>query len=118
MNTNVANLGGGVIPFSPSDRMFLYKSYMSFVKGGGLYIPTNRRYDISTEVFLLVTLPTENKTRHPVVGKIVWVHRSGSVARPAGIGVQFSDIPENSHIKDEIEKLIAGISLDTPTYTM
>ena len=110
--------GGGVIPFNPPDKMTLYMSYMPFVKNGGLYIPTPKKYDIGTDVFLLVRMPGESSERLPAVGKVVWVNRSGNVSRPGGIGVQFSESSENTLIRDRIERIIAGISPDTPTYTM
>ena len=113
-----AGAGGGVIPFNPPDKMILYQSYMPFVKGGGLYVPTPKKYDIGNEVFLLIKMPGEGNDRMPAVGKVVWVNRNGSAQRPGGIGVQLSDTPENLSLRDRIEVLIAGISTDTPTFTM
>lgn len=109
--------GGGVIPFNPPDKTVLYKSYMPFVKGGGLYIVTSKRYEIGTEVFLLVKMP-ESQERLPAVGKVVWINRSGSVSQPSGVGVQLMETPENEIVKDKIEILIAGFPEDTPTFTM
>ena len=110
--------GGGVIPFNPQDKMSLYQSYMPFVKNGGLYIPTVKKYDQGVDVFLLVRMPGESNERLPAVGKVVWINRSGSVSKPSGIGVQFSDTPENAILRDKIERLLVGISPDNPTYTM
>lgn len=109
--------GGGVIPFNPPDKTTLYKSYMPFIKGGGLYIVTSRKYEIGTEVFLLVKMPGSND-RLPAVGRVVWVNRSGSVSHPSGVGVQFAETPENELVKDKIDLLVAGIPDDTPTFTM
>ena len=109
--------GGGVLPFSPPDSHALYQSYMPFVKNGGLYVATSRRYELGAEVFVLVTFPQGNE-RMPAMGKVVWVNRTGSVARPSGIGIQFSETQENFAVRDRIETLIAGISSDTPTFTM
>lgn len=106
-----------MLPFNPKDKMDLYKSYMPFVKNGGVYVTTAQPYSIGTQVFLLAKLPDTNE-RFPIVGEIVWVNRSHSVTRPAGIGVRFTDIPENAVVRDKIEKTIAGIPRETPTYTM
>jgi len=46
----------GILPIVIKDKQTLYQSYMSFVKGGGLFVPTNKRYNLGDEVFLLMTL--------------------------------------------------------------
>ena len=112
-----ASSGGGVLPFSPPDIHALYQSYMPFVKNGGVYVATPRRYELGAEVFVLITFPQGNE-RMPAMGKVVWVNRTGSVSRPSGIGIQFSDTQENFAVRDRIETLIAGTSSDTPTFTM
>ena len=109
--------GGGVLPFSPPDKATLYQSYMPFVKNGGLYVSTPRRYELGAEVFVLITFPQSND-RLPAVGKVVWVNRTGSVARPSGIGIQFLETPENIIVRDKIETFIAGTPQDMPTFTM
>ena len=111
--------GGGLLHFNPADRMALYKSYMPFVKNGGLFINTSHRYELGNEVFVMLRLPQETESdRMSIVGKVVWISRNGGVNRPAGIGIQMSDQAENAVVRDRIEKAIAGISSDTTTFTM
>lgn len=111
--------GGGFLHFNPPDRLFLYKSYMPFVKNGGLFISTSHRHDLGSEVFVMVKLPQEAESeRMSVVGRVVWITRNGGVNKPAGIGVQLADMPENAQVRERIERLIAGVSSDTPTFTM
>lgn len=99
--------------------MVLYKCYMPFVKNGGLFITTPNRYELGNEVFVMIKLPQEAESeRMSVVGKVVWLTRSGSVNKPAGIGIQLADTPENAIVREKIERAIAGISSETPTYTM
>ena len=101
--------------------MALYKSYMPFVKNGGVYVPTPNLYDIGNEVFLMIKLPDlEGKAgdRLSVVGKVVWINRSNSPTKPAGVGLQFAATPEGAAAKDQIERLVVGIRPDTPTYTI
>ena len=50
---------------------------MPFIKNGGLFIPTNKKYNIGDEVFMLLTLMDETE-KLPVAGKIVWVTPIGS----------------------------------------
>ena len=108
---------GGVLPFAPPDKNALYQSYMPFVKGGGLYIPTTKKFELNGEVFILIRFPGESE-RIPAVGKVIWVNRSGTALKPAGIGVQLSDISENVAVREKIEVILAGMSQDQPTFTM
>ena len=93
--------------------------YMPFIKGGGVFVPTPKRYIIGDEVFLLLTLP-ESTERLPVAGKVSWVTPAGAQGnRVAGIGVQFAETPEGEAIKGKIEAILAGIlNSDKPTHTM
>lgn len=107
----------GILTFNPSDKLTLYKSYMPFLKNGGIYVTTPKPYQMGAQVFVLATLP-ETKERMPIVGEVVWIHTSTSVTRPAGIGLRFLDTKENAEFREKIEQIIVGISADTPTFTM
>ena len=81
---------------------------MPFLKHGGIFVATTRRYFLGDEVFLLLTLP-ESSERLPVAGKVVWVTPPGAQGnRPAGIGVQFAETAEGDTVKGKIETLLAG----------
>lgn len=114
--TNVAR--PGFLNLTLSDKMSLHRHYMPFLKGGGLFVPTSKTFNINDEVFVLVQLPEENEKR-PVSGKVSWLsmlcHASG---RPAGIGVQLMETPENDNVRNRIDVLLAGIPADTPTFTL
>jgi len=43
---------------------------MPFIKNGGLFIPTTKRYRIGDELFLLLRLMDESEPI-PIVGKVV-----------------------------------------------
>lgn len=108
----------GILSLAIKDRNALYNAYMPFVKGGGIFVPTAKRYMLGDEVFILLTLLDE-KDRLPVAGKVVWVTPPGAQgARVAGIGVQFSESPEGVAIRDKIETFLAGMPTDKPTHTM
>ncbi len=107
----------GMITYAIRDRDTLYASYMPFLSEGGLFIPTERSYDIGDEVFVLLTL-LEEPQRYPVTGRVAWISpRSGS-GRPAGIGIHFSG-PQSEVVRNKIENALATMqkSLRT-TYTM
>ena len=108
----------GILTLAIKDKATLYGAYMPFIRGGGLFVPTPKRYFIGDEVFLLVTLP-ESSERMPVAGKVVWATPVGAQGnRPAGIGVQFNDNAEGEAVRSRIEALLAGqLASDRPTHT-
>lgn len=109
---------GGILSLTIKDKSSLYTAYMPFIKNGGLFIPTNKKYTIGDEVFMLLMLMEETE-KLPVAGKVVWVTPVGSQGnRIAGIGVQFSD-QDNGAIRNKIETYLAGaLKSDRPTHTM
>lgn len=118
----MANVGGarqGILSLAIKDKAQLYNAYMPYLKHGGVFVPTAKRYFLGDEVFLLLTLP-ESSERLPVAGKVVWVTPPGAQGnRTAGIGVQFADTPEGETVKGKIETLLAGtLAADKPTQTM
>jgi type IV pilus assembly protein PilZ len=109
----------GILSLAVKDKNALFQAYMPFVKYGGVFVPTPKRYFIGDEVFLLLTLP-DSPERLPVAGKVVWVTPAGAQGnRAAGIGVQFAETPEGEAVKNKIEVLLAGImTSDKATHTM
>ena len=117
-----AAMGGarqGILSLAVKDKNALHQAYMPYLKSGGVFVPTPRRYFLGDEVFLLLTLP-ESPERLPVAGKVAWVTPAGAQGtRVAGIGVQFADTPEGEAVKNKIEALLAGLlNSDKPTHTM
>ncbi len=109
----------GILSLAVKDKNALFQAYMPFIKQGGVFVPTPKRYFIGDEVFLLMTLP-ESTERLPVAGKVVWVTPAGAQGnRAAGIGVQFAETPEGEAVKNKIEVILAGImTSDKITHTM
>ena len=119
MNTTAGGARQGILSMAVKDKAQLYSAYMPYLKNGGIFVQTPRRYFLGDEVFLLLTLP-EGGERLPVAGKVVWVTPTGAQgARNAGIGVQFADTPEGEPVRNRIETLLAGtLSAEKPTHTM
>ncbi len=109
----------GILSLGIKDKASLYNAYMPFIRQGGIFVPTTRRYFIGDEVFLLLTLP-DSSERLPVAGKVVWVTPPGAQGnRTAGIGVQFADTSEGEAVRNKIETTLAGtLGGDQPTQTM
>lgn len=108
----------GILSLTIKDKNALYAAYMSFVKNGGLFIPTARPYKLGDEVFMLLNLMEETE-RLPVAGKIVWVTPKGAEGYKAtGIGVQFSE-EDGGLARSKIETYLAGLlQSERPTHTM
>lgn len=117
---DTGTLGGQqrILSFAIKDRQSLYQSYMPFVKNGGLFIPTTKRYQLGDEIFLLLQL-MEEVDRIPVAGRVVWVTPAGAEGnRTVGVGVQFSE-QDKGVARRKIEEYLAGaLKAERPTHTM
>jgi type IV pilus assembly protein PilZ len=108
----------GVLSLTIKDKNALYAAYMPYVKGGGIFVPSNRPYKLGDEVFMLLTL-MDSKEKIPVAGHVVWITPPGAQgSRTAGIGIQFSE-KDSGVARTKIENILAGtLSSDRPTHTM
>ena len=116
--TNAPPARQGILSLTIKDKNALYAAYMQYVKNGGLFIPTNKKYQLGDEVFMLLTLMEETE-RIPVAGKIIWITPVGAEGnRAAGIGVQFSD-QDGGMARNKIEGYLDGaLKSERPTHTM
>jgi type IV pilus assembly protein PilZ len=108
----------GVLSLTIKDKNALYAAYMPYVKGGGIFVPSNRPYKLGDEVFMLLTL-MDSKEKIPVAGHVVWVTPPGAQGnRTAGIGIQFSE-KDSGVARTKIENILAAaLNSDRPTHTM
>ncbi|THB70449.1 MAG: pilus assembly protein PilZ [Gammaproteobacteria bacterium] len=108
----------GILSLTIKDKNALYAAYLSYIKNGGLFVPTNNAYNLGDEVFILLTLMEENE-KIPVVGKVVWITPRGAQGnRTAGIGLQFTD-KDGGPARAKIETYLAGTTTsERPTHTM
>lgn len=109
----------GVLSLAIKEKSQLYGAYMPFLKGGGIFVPTPKRYGLGDEVFVMLTL-LDDKERLPVAGKVVWITPAGAQGnRTAGIGVQFNESSEGEMVRNKIETHLAGmLNGEKPTFTM
>jgi len=118
---NIASQSG-IVRMDIADNNELYSAYMPFVTNGGLFVTQellgNARYDMGSDVFLLLHLVAQNE-RLPVAGRVIWLTpRGGGAQRPAGIGIQFSQ-QDNGANQRRIETLLAGmLGTKRPTHTL
>jgi type IV pilus assembly protein PilZ len=108
----------GVLSLTIKDKSALYAAYMPYVKGGGIFVPSNRPYKLGEEVFMLLML-MDNKEKIPVAGHVVWITPAGAQGgRTAGIGIQFSE-KDSGIARGKIETILAGqLNSDRSTHTM
>lgn len=108
----------GVLSLAIKEKAALYAAYMPFVKGGGLFIPTNKSFKVGDEVFMLLSL-IDDPVKLKVVGHVIWITPVTQGNRPQGIGVQFSEKDGGLEARNKIESLLGGVLKSTrPTHTM
>lgn len=110
----------GILSVKITDQNMLYHAFMPFLKNGGLFIPTNKVYNLGEEVFILLTLMDEPE-KIPVAGTISWITPKGAQGnQAAGIGVHFSDIDgSGAVVRGKIENhLVDKLKSDKVTHTM
>jgi type IV pilus assembly protein PilZ len=108
----------GILSLAIKDKGSLYSAYIPFFKGGGVFIPTHKTYELGDEVFILLTLMEETE-KLPVVGRVAWINpKDGHGHFVPGIGVQFTD-KDGEVVRNRIENYLAGaLKSDRMTHTM
>jgi type IV pilus assembly protein PilZ len=109
----------GVLALNIREKAALYAAYMPFLAGGGIFIPTNRSYQIGEEVFMLLTL-MDDPQRIAVQGKVVWITPEGVQGnRTQGIGVQFTRDDTGAAARATIERILGEmLASSRPPHTM
>lgn len=114
-----AGTRAGVLSLNIREKSALYAAYMPFLKNGGIFIPTTKRYELGDEVFMLLTLLKE-PTKIPVAGRVVWITPAGAQGgKTQGIGVEFTSDESGVAARNKIESLLGGaLKSSRPTHTM
>ena len=118
-NDRPQNARPGALALNIREKSILYGAYMPFLKGGGIFIPTTKRYRLGDEIFMLIGLMRDTN-KIPVAGKVVWITPAGSQGNKAqGIGVQFGEDEGGVAARNRIEELLGGqLKINRPTHTM
>ena len=108
-----------VLSLPIKEKAALYAAYMPFLNNGGIFVPTNKRYKIGDEIYLILTL-MDDPTKYPIAGKIAWVTPPGANNNKAqGVGVQFSSDESGQRVKARIEELLgAALRSSRATHTL
>ena len=107
----------GILSLTIKDKAVLYAAFMPFLRHGGLFIPTDKAYQLGDEVLMLLTLMDEVE-KIPFAGKVVWITPKGALGnRSCGIGVEFSE-QDDTALRTIETYLVASLDSDRPTHTM
>jgi type IV pilus assembly protein PilZ len=109
----------GMLSLAIKERTALFAAYMPHIKSGGLFIPTNRPYQMGDQVYMLLTLMDETN-KLPISGRVVWITPAGAQGnRQQGIGVQFDDNESALTVRQKIESILGNALKSTrQTHTM
>ena len=108
---------GGIIQVNIPDKDTLYASYMPYVVGGGLFVPTKQPIQLGEEVFVLATLP-EQSQKIPLTGKVIWISQKQNGIKPQGFGIKLRG-EKGIYFRSEAERVLAGLKTEgRRSYTM
>lgn len=103
-----------------NERRELYKCYMPFIKGGGLYIPFNEQLTadkvfLTQRIFILFSMLDE-KRKIAINGKVVWINKNGV---NKGYGISLGDAAPMKALRQTIEaNILEFVAKKEPTYTI
>ncbi len=108
-----------VIQFTLKDLSGLSAAYIPILTDGGLFVPTNRDYQLGESVYVLLTLP-DDPQRHPVAAKVAWITPANSTAgRSRGVGIRFGHDEMSAALKTKIEAALSNfVSTDNSSQTV
>jgi type IV pilus assembly protein PilZ len=108
-----------VLSLAIKEKAALYAAYMPYLKNGGIFVPTNKPYQLGDDVYLLLQL-MDDPVKLPVAGKVVWITPAGAHnSKAQGIGVHFPADDSGEKARQQIEGILgAAIKSTRQTHTM
>jgi type IV pilus assembly protein PilZ len=109
----------GVFTLVIRSKAALYAAWIPLLKGGGIFIPSNRAHHLGEEVLILLSL-LDDPNKIPLQGNVAWINPAHSAGnRPQGIGVQLQDNEVGKELRKKVEGLLAGaLQSSRPTHTI
>src|SRR5258708_8448624 len=83
----------GVFTLTIRSKAALYAAWMPLLRGGGIFLPSNRSHALGEEAPILLSL-LDDPNKIPLQRNVAWInpaHTPGN--RPPGIGVHLPDRP-------------------------
>lgn len=99
------------------DQSSLHTAYMSFLRHGGLFVPTAAHYQLGDQVVIVLSLLDEPETV-TVSGRVVWITPKGAQGnRETGVGVELSE--QDAAVSHKIENYLGGsLASSRQTHTL
>ena len=93
-----------VLSVAINDLRTLRAAYMPFVKGTGLFVPTNTDYKMGDEIFVVLKLLADEQ--FALSGVVIWITPpAAQSSRTRGVGIHFKG-DEAVRLKDRIVELL------------
>src|ERR1044071_1087256 len=109
----------GVFTLVIRSKAALYAAWMPLLRGGGIFLPSNRSHVLGEEILILLSL-LDDPNKIPLQGVVAWInpaHTAGN--RPQGIGVQLQESDTGGELRKKVEGLLAGaLQSSRPTHTI
>lgn len=108
-----------VLSLAIKEKAALYAAYMPFLKNGGVFVPTNKVYNLGDEIYLILAL-MDDPQKYPIAGKVAWVTPAAANNNKAqGIGVHFPDDETGNRARLRIEEILgAALRSSRATHTL
>lgn len=100
------------------EKAALHAAYMPYLRGGGLFIPTDKAHGMGEPLQLLLSL-IDDPVKLKVVGHVAWISPANQGEKPQGVGVQFTEDEAGRTARARIEQLLgAALGSSRHTHTM
>ncbi len=91
------------------DKMDLHSHYMPFIKGGGIFVPTNKEYNLGDSTGVVLRFLDRGK-KFVLTGNVVWISpEEGTSSGMKGVGIQFGG-ESKAAIKRAIESYLGDLA--------
>ena len=110
-----------VLQLRLESKPVIYASYMSFLEYGGVFLPTDDKFDMGEEILLVLELVGLGKTEKIFIKtNVCWINANPSASgRPKGIGLAFGSDDSGLKAKTIFENILSGLlHNERPTYTL
>ena len=109
----------GVFTLVIRSKAALYAAWIPLLRGGGIFLPSNRPHVLGEEVLILLSL-LDDPNKIPLQGNVAWINPAHSAGnRPQGIGIQLQDSEAGRELRKKVEGLLAGaLQSSRPTHTI
>ena len=120
-NAAAKSAPGRMLQLRLESKPVIYASYMSFLEYGGVFLPTDDKFDMGEEILLVLELVGLGKTEKIFIKtNVCWINANPSASgRPKGIGLAFGSDESGLKAKTIFENILSGLlHNERPTYTL